>query len=381
MQKRFKKLATVGLLGLIGSVFGCGIFHPVPPEDGYAPLTQAMRGLRMTPILPPREDIRVGDLFVTTTDPRISVGVGRAAATPRWGSIPVHDELVAEYRTRPSWPATPDAFFQISSNGNGREWPEAKEAGDKSIFAADDVTKRLRLVGLGQFSAATITEGDLSAVIPTEAMNLALGHSRRSWKAVTIRPVGGESYGIPLSRAIDLLLDRVSGDDGDHYVLKQPYRDQLSLFHGSTTRIVWLQVISEVVYVRGVEVTVQTTESFDSDETLEASELMLDDESKPDAATPERTQVPSAAGKGQTDEDDTLDPFFGAFVRAKAINDVLIESDNDDVPGGFIRFLNVTDGALSLRRVWKRPVALGVRGLVLRIEARTGSVVGATIMK
>ncbi len=75
------------------------------------------------------------------------------------------------------------------------------------------------------------------------------------------------------------------------------------------------------------------------------------------------------------DEDETFDPIYGAFVRASAINRVLIESDADDLPGGFVRFLSVTDESVTLRRIWQRGIAIGMRGVTLEVDTANGQIV------
>jgi hypothetical protein len=72
--------------------------------------------------------------------------------------------------------------------------------------------------------------------------------------------------------------------------------------------------------------------------------------------------------------DHELDPAFAAFVRANAINQILIESDSDDLPGGFLRFVSVTDDSVTVRRIWKRGLAVGARGLTLEVNKDTGEI-------
>ena len=69
-----------------------------------------------------------------------------------------------------------------------------------------------------------------------------------------------------------------------------------------------------------------------------------------------------------------LDPAYAAFVRANAINELLIESDADDLPGGFLRFVSITDDSVTVRRIWQRGLAIGARGLTLEVDKTTGEV-------
>ena len=81
--------------------------------------------------------------------------------------------------------------------------------------------------------------------------------------------------------------------------------------------------------------------------------------------------------EGEEEENLALDPIYAAFVRAHAINQVLIHSGVDNYPGGLLRFISVTDDSVSVRRTWQRGLAIGVRGLTLEVEKATGKVLYA----
>ncbi len=72
-----------------------------------------------------------------------------------------------------------------------------------------------------------------------------------------------------------------------------------------------------------------------------------------------------------------LDPIYGAYVRANSINDIFRESDAYEYPGGFTRFVSVTDESMSIRRTWDPGLAIGVRGITLEVDAETGEVLRA----
>ena len=72
--------------------------------------------------------------------------------------------------------------------------------------------------------------------------------------------------------------------------------------------------------------------------------------------------------------DHIIDPAYTAFVRANAINEILIESDTDDLRGGFLRFVSITDDSVTVRRVWQRGLAVGARGLTLEVNKITGEI-------
>jgi hypothetical protein len=285
-------------------------------------------------------------------------------AAPRYAAVPVLDALKEEYASRPSWPKTPDDFMQVSPTPEQRTFAEAREAGEGGIFTQDTATTRLRLVDLNSVSARTFSDGDLNALIPTEAVNLTLGTAWNDRKAVIMRMNAAESYALSLERLIPLVLRTSADADAERYVLQDAYRDHLALLAQPGEQTVWIQVVSEVLYVRGVDMSIQARRGSRPDDELHLSELEGELEVEP---SPVEDAPPVV-------EDPELDPAYGAFRRAQAINSILIESDMDDVPGGFVRFLSVTDESVSLRRIWHRGLAVAVRAMTFEVDVDTGHV-------
>ena len=321
----------------------------------------AVNDIGLVAVVPPREDVRVGDLYAYGSDPDasrnpalLSAGADGAPYHARWGSLDLLAELEREYQGRPVWPKTPDAYFRITSDPASRSWPEATTAAPQSLYQSGLTPQRLRIVSLDTAISATFSKGDLESLIPTEAINLALGTSWRDSKAVTLKATSAESYSLPINTTLDRLLEE-SGE-GDGYFVRSEYRRRLPLI--AERNLVWIRVVTEVVYIRAIDLAIQARKESREDQDLEASELR----------TPEEQLEEGSAA------DDDLDPAFGAFVRADSINDILMDSDNDDLPGGFVRFLSVTDDSVSLRRIWQRGLALGVRGLTIEVNAQTGEV-------
>ena len=77
--------------------------------------------------------------------------------------------------------------LQISDDPENREWAESRSPENRSIFAEDGVTDRLRSMGIPEFSSITLTDGDLNSIVPTEAINLVFGSAWSDAKGSTIR--------------------------------------------------------------------------------------------------------------------------------------------------------------------------------------------------
>ncbi|MDC1287923.1 hypothetical protein N8198_08550 [Gammaproteobacteria bacterium] len=356
----------------------------------------------VVPIMPPSEDVRVGDMHVFPYNPdifssSIARGLSRGlSASPRWATLNLLDKLEQEYQLRPAWPVTPDAYLQISASPNEREWAEPGAVENENIFASDRVTNRLRNIGIPEFSSFTLIEGDVNAMLPTEVINLVLGSSWDDDKVLTIRLNSAETYSLGLQKIIAAALD----DTVEGAMLKAPYRDHLVLVADPLSSSVWIRVLSDVVYVRSIDFIIQSQAGFEVDEVANANEFVSDveetvtrveeaspatvtegDESQGDEVTAQTTDEPEDGVAmlveviaTETIPDHDLDPAYTAFVRAQAINQVLIESDIDDLPGGFLRFVSVTDDSVTVRRVWQRGLAVGARGLTLEVDKTTGEI-------
>jgi len=392
------------------------------PEETYDPdisrtgWSSPAASMGIIPIMPPSEDVRVGDMYVYSFNPDVSSsslrGQGVLSYSPRWGTLNLLEELEQEYQLRPDWPKTPDAYIQIAGESEGREWPEPVSTQNTSIFARDSVTDRLRNIGISEFSTYTLTEGDADALVPTEAINLVLGSAWNDDKILTIRMNSGETYSLGLQRVIEAAL----GDSEKGAALQSPYRDHLALLADPHSDSVWIRILSDVIYIRSMDFIIQSESGFEEDEEASADEFVSEveetvevvkvvvveapeeagSEADAEAAEGETAEGETEAGEeadadaGQADEEETpveiiqtvteeipdhvLDPAYAAFVRANAINELLIESDSDDLPGGFLRFVSITDDSVTIRRVWQRGLAVGVRGLTLEVDKITGEV-------
>ena len=215
--------------------------------------------------------------------------------------------------------------------------------------------------------------------MPTEAINLVFGSAWSDDKAITIRLSAIESYSLGLQKVSTAALE----SNALGYALKAPYRNHLSLVSEPLSDAVWIRILSEVIYVRSIDIIIQSQAAFKPDEEANASEFVAELE-EPVAMVDKEISGTEEEGKKQDDEitvpDHVLDPAYTAFVRAKAINNILIESDADDLPGGFLRIVSVTDDSVTVRRVWQRGLAVGARGLTLKVDKATGQIMRSSNM-
>lgn len=341
-------------------------------------------------IVPPSEDVRVGDIYVYAFNPDFPVANGSdrrgsgLSISPRWASLNLLQELEQEYKLRPAWPKTPDAYFQISDDPENREWPEPRSAENQSIFAEDSVTDRLRIMGIPEFSSITLTDGDLNAIVPTAAINIVFGSAWSDDKAITIRLNATETYSLGLQKVIEAALEYNALGSA----LKAPYRNHLDLVSDPLANAVWVRILSDVIYVRSIDIIIQSQAAFKPDEEANANEFVAEMEETvavtgaetPATAEEDERQDTAVQTVLEVIPDHSLDPAYTAFVRANAINEILIESDADDLPGGYLRLISVTDDSVTVRRVWQRGLAIGARGLTLEVDKATGQIMRSSNM-
>jgi len=303
-----------------------------------------LRELGIVPIFPPREDVQVGDIYAYPWNPEdedsLIAGSRRVAMSPRWATLGLLDSLKLEYERRPSWPRTPDADSAMLDTIRNTVWPQATDTGN--IFRGNPNPVRLRLVAFPDFSATTFAQGDLSALIPMEAFNLALGVGRSELKSVTVKVPSAESYGIPLMVALRALLKWDSVGSWMH----SPYGEGLDLLAGDS--LVWVRVITEVYYARALDITVR----FEKASGAGASSGAPKPPAAPDSAVPE-------------------------LGRLRALNQALAGAGAQTVPGASLKILAATQGSVTMRRLYERGIAIGFRGLVLEVDKRTGRVLKA----
>ena len=311
--------------------------------------------LGLVPVEPPHEDLIVGDLFVYSADPEgqrggsTSTVQARIGHVGRWSTLRVSATLDEEYGQRPSLPPTPG---WSQGRSTGRPWPQPSSSEGESIFASGGVPGRLREIDLPS-SGMSIGDETVEALIPAEVINLTTGDSWKGQKGVAVRAGSAESYSLSLDTLLSLLLEETPDGSDRRYLLKESYRSRLPLFAQPGSGRVWIRVISEVVYIRSLDITVQS--------------VVLDEIE--DVPPPDLTAAPTPAKappKG--------DPMLRPFERASRINKLLAESGTDHLPGVTTRIVNVGKSGVTLRRILQYPVAIAARGMTLEVQSETGAV-------
>lgn len=348
----------VGMLTL--AIAGC-----TTTPKGYVARewSQSLRELNIVPVFPPREDVYVGDIYLDPAPPDKEVKTGPLPIGQIVGRLTLTNELNAFYSTRASFPPTQPETTNFMANYTNNPFALLPQAADtnRDIFAGGDI-HRLRMVGFPSFMSATFSQGDLSAVIPVEGINIGLaGSSSRSRTATISIPVA-ESYGLPSSEVLDAAVKggKLSGA-GKSF-------SGTNIFYCTGTKSinsnhVYLRLITEVFYTRAIDVSIgQKTTSG------------IGVSAKPMVSAGTVTQVVSTLSSNTNGSTSTTRTETGSTVeRAAELNRQLTESLGQTTPGGSVKFVSAGDYGVGMRRTYERPIAIGYRALLLKID-QDGSV-------
>jgi hypothetical protein len=350
-------VTRVALAGALAAAAGCG-----RPSGSRLAIEWAtpFSDLGYVLVDPPQEDVRVGDVFVyaANPEPRSTSAADEARSEKmgtrgRWLTLPVLGDVENDYQQRPEWPQTP---IRATEAGE-RSWSEATSTGQQGIFVPQPVPNRLRDISLAWMSATMSGQEEANAAIPTELVNLAPGTAFDDYKGITVSVGAAEMYALALETVLGFLVDEDTTGDQPAWVLKEQYGRFLPLAALSDSDTVWVRVVSEVVYMRSMDIVVQTAQAPEDVQDIPPPEMTS---AKPPAPT-----ILLAPGE---------DPAVIPFQRAEEINRLLAAANNDRLPGGMSRILSVTDKSVSMRRIWSRGLAVAARGLALEVDKNTGAV-------
>jgi hypothetical protein len=349
MKEHLKKLARYFVFAAaVAWASGC-----VDPPKGYVAKewSSKMRELGIVPIFPPREDVQVGDIYITSNlqgdsfkDGYVPFGVfaGREKDVPQ--------QVSKMYSARASFPVTPELTAGYMTNYTNNPFALVAQARDtnRDVFLGGD-TNRLRLVGFPSFMSVTFNKGDLSAMFPVEGVSVALAGSFQNGDSVTVSVPVAESYAYPAADLLDQLLDNSGNFKGlDH--LTTPIAIRVA---GNSKDTAYLHVVTEVYYARAVDI------SFHHSITR-AGGLSA----KPALPTP---AAGAAAGGGASSP---VNPAGGTpEERANAAYSALDGRLAETVPGGSLKIVGSGDWGATVRRTYERPIAIGYRGFSFELHS------------
>lgn len=361
-------------------------------EDGFVAKNwqNNMRELGVYPIFPPREDFAVGDVYLSS-EGDLNCPSGFLQVGAHLAYVDLTTDLKSHYAKRPEFPPTSSGqqgyfnwAFATSQTGAPPPITQPKSTGD--VFATPNATNRLKLVSFPDFASASFTGANLSALIPTEIPILAgLGVTSESIEMVTFRVPLAESYGLPTPQVLSKTLtdtavtDALQRDRLSWYVPADPCPSAVSRrtknLNSQIPNVV-LTVVSEVFLARALDVSISLNSKFGAE--LKAAlanpaagsgmEKMLA-QYKQALGSPPPAPTPTSPGGTISD--------IAAEARTQATRNASVST-----PGVTASLVRADTGAITMRRTYEQPIAIGFRGAFLTVgydSAGKPTFAGATI--
>jgi len=337
------KLPRCFLFGLVLVIGGC-----CSDKHGYVAKewSRMMREEQITPVFPPREDFRVGDIFLSTAnptnDPTLSEVKDYVPIPLLFDWVSVNQQLLEKYRLRGEFPRTPTNHLErAGTNGVMQIVPGEFEAVSDKLFDnnTDAMPNRLRHVGFPEFSFAKVNKDSVQAVIPVEGLNLLLGANWAKATEGALKISSGESYSLPAAVLDPFVRTQLLVTNATRF--KPEYKNLLlPAINSSPGKKVWLTVVTEVFFARTLDVSFSLKNAF-------GGSLGVN---------------PTLPGSGQG-----LDLATNALAIAGALEKLNIELLKQSQPGGSVSVVHASTRAIGLRRTYMRPVAVGFRGYVIEV--------------
>jgi hypothetical protein len=417
-----------GLVLALFSLSGCRT-PDLKPGFVYRDWALRMSEMGIFPVYPPREDIVVGDVYALPLHPYDSTSVGWIGGL---GSAGIHVAYLGDtqlnwnalsgtlekyYQSRPYaadtlsggtnqiGPLTPIASYPYSDT-NGT-----------SAFAPG-TTARLRQVMFPDFSVTTIRQGSLAGVVPIEGIMAAFNFSSSDIQAVHFKIPQAESYGITTEELLKEVYhdtNFVQTADGEIYLwggdadaiisiggaqmAKSMFGDIMEAMSHDTSREmpswvkthisqsavrmkdkIYLALISEVYYARSIDVTIEhktargagaSARPISTAELGQLKQMGL-------LATRTRTNHTSTSTNNVTTTSTNL--FVGTKTELLDVTDgdsaydlarklrAIETPDGAANVGGSVKVLSVSTKSVGLRRTFERPIVVGVRGVLVKVD-------------
>ncbi len=320
----------------------------------------ALREMQIVPVFPPREDVQIGDVYLVTADEMqtlesVDTASGKSGFLPigvQLDHVNLNTQLAAYYNARAAFPATVLDRTDLTS--------APQPTNPAGVWTGGDAT-RLRLVGFPEFLSATYSKGDLSALIPVEAVQVGLAAGFTKNKKVKVSIPVAESCGLPVAT----VLARYQAADGRKTHVDDLAKKMFAPLMSDSTKgqaVGYIRLITEVYYARVIDVSVYDSKSRGGQLNVKLP--------VPEGLPAARSGAGAGAGGGAAGGDATptsTEVSMTPQQAAEELNKQLAASLASSTPGVNLKFVSAAEGSVSLRRTYERPIAIGYRGVVFPI--------------
>jgi hypothetical protein len=391
----------------------------------YRDWSKRMAEMGIFPVYPPREDIVVGDVYALPLHPYDTAAVGYIGGL---GNAGIHVDYLGDtnllwtnflaklgvyYSTRP-YPAD-------STNAAATNMPLTSIIGyedatqRKSAFTPGSVA-RLRQVSFPDFNISHVGQGSLSAVVPIEGIMAGFNFNHSDITDVHFSIPHAESYGMTVEELLkELQLDHhFLARNGNLYLRADSkeavisvggaqlayamFQDIFENLRRNSSSIPWtvrwhmrksaknmkdkiyLALISEVYFARSMDITIDrksATGASGSARPIAASELkqlkdmglLATHSQTTNIPTTNQTTTATSTNIVTGTKAELIDVSAGdtAYDLAKKLRG-LDTPDSIDKIGGSVKIVSVSASSIGLRRTFQRPIVVGVRGVMVKID-------------
>jgi hypothetical protein len=396
------------------------------PGSVYRDWAARMSEMGIFPVFPPREDIVVGDVYFLPSHPYDAPLIEQVGGA---GNAGFHKQnLLADFANENLFASLTNYYFRraifapTSTNLDGETTGDslgiAPLAGSRpdlnkraNVFEFVPPT-RLRQVAFPEFSVTTVTEVGLAAMVPIEAVRASIGFSSSDVSRISFKIPQAESYGLPsdyllqntfaghirtvpappgtnltpqtfllvsdttntfMSRSAPALA-RAMFNDSALFVagrLKGSDRAKLTQAIQRMKNYVYLAVISEVYYARSIDINVEFSKARST--SASARPMGMDEinalanflKGSTNAITQSANTNSTALQPAATLTD--VGTNINVFELAAQMRTNNIEMQGS-IPGGQVKVVSVGQRNVGLRKKFEQPIAVGVRGLLLKLE-------------
>lgn len=367
-----------------------------PPGHVVREWSTTIRELGITPIFPPREDVQVGDIYMAPIVPSEEKTVLESKGylpLGLWvGAAKITDVVSSFYSKRSSFPVT---------SKTGSDQPRTTNPD----VLMDTDKQRLRLVGFPMFMSTSLSSGNLSGLIPAEAVGIAASAGFTMGRRVTVSIPRAESYAVPAAVLFNKLTAAAESNDKaqkkwnvvesggfnpqdiDIYLPteQKTILAKNGLWHENN--YAYVRVITEVFYARELDITIESSRgagfAFD---VRPPTNLSVSLPMTSSAASSNPAALPNALPNGNTESSDNPPPPAGTrgvqFQQptpqqiAAELNRQLDEGMQRSIPSVGARFVSAGNNGVGLRVTFERPIAVGYRGMLLKVF-KDGTMEGA----
>lgn len=349
---------ALGLVALF-ILTGCQLSEGRVVRDWAASIRQQ----DISPVLPHREDLQVGDVMCPLVSaeavPDVYRRLGYVPSGTWYDSLDLRSgesSVVQDFwRSRYVLPQTRYRDGQNPSI-------EFEQHTTPSLYPANEPA-RARIAAFPVFTVGRIGMEDVESFVPLEALNLVMGSNHQFVDDLRVRVSSAESIGLPINRLRTLLDERMKQPGwktGVFMMMADSAKpEKTSSSEKPVGRIIkrgdtaCFTLVYEVYYARSIDVTV-TSEASLADGIHHLNRTMLP------AGYRRTTAIDRLEQQVQADQD-LLD----------AINRRIEAVSAKTTPGSKVTLVSLGDHAAGFRIVYERPVAVGYRSVTFRLVAQS----------